>query len=80
MNIVQRNSKGNNYLDYSLNIVNKSFDPLNSPRRMSLAESSNFKIRNLAKFRCYRDIYFIKLELKLLSLDLEINLEHIGKL
>ena len=76
MNIIQKNSKDNNPLDYPLNIIDNLYvginNKLNSPR------NSNF-----VEFRWYRDTYFAILQpslglkiffLKLLSLGLEINL------
>ena len=76
VNIVQKNSKGINPLDYPLNTVDKLYVDINN-KLCSLRSS------NLVEFRWYRDTYVVILAfslglkgffLKLSSLDLEINL------
>ena len=76
MNIIQKNSKGNNSLDYLLNTVDKFYIDINN-------KLSNLRSNYLNEFRWYRDTYSAILEffldlnrffLKLSSLGLEINL------
>ena len=50
MNIVQKNSKGHNLLDYFLNTVDKFYIDNNN-------KLSNFRSSNLIEFRWYRDTY-----------------------
>ena len=76
INIVQKNSKGNNPLDYLLNTVDKLYIDINN-------KLSNLRSSCLDEFRWYRDTYSAMLGsslglkgffLKLSSLGLEVNL------
>ena len=53
MNIVQKNSKGNNPLDYPLNTIDKLYTD---------NKLSNFRSSNLDEFRWYRETYSAILE------------------
>ena len=52
MNNIQKNSKGNNPLDYPLNTIDKLYVDINN--QLSIPRSSN-----LVKFRWYRDTYSV---------------------
>ena len=63
MNTIQKNSKGDNPLDYSLNIIDKPYVDINN-------KLSNLRSNSLVKFRWYRDTYSVILSLKRFSLEL----------
>ena len=69
MNIVQKNSKGNNSLDYLLNTIYNLYVGINN-------QLSSLRSSNLIEFRWYRDTYsaILGFFLKLSSLGLEDNL------
>ena len=74
--MVQKKSKGNNLLDYPLNIIDNLHVGINN-------KLSSLKSNNLSKFRWYREIYFAILGLKNFSLELsplglKVNLGDIG--
>ena len=70
LDVVQKQSKGNDLLDYPLNIINNPHVDINS--KLSCPRSSN-----LVKFKWFRDIYFT-ISLELSHLGLKVNLGNIG--